>query len=82
MVKRKILNRMLIAAKVIANSKKAGVAKTAKGRLVISVCAAALGGRANREALELLSKHLRLKPGKIRLVSGGHKPAKIFEVTN
>ena len=78
----KTRRKMLLTAKVIPSSKKAEVVKSKNVILLFSVGAAALGGRANKEALKLLAEHLGLKPGKLRLVSGGHKPAKIFEVTN
>lgn len=46
----------------------------------IAVKEPAEGNRANKRIIELIASHFVISPKKVRLVSGHHKPSKIFYI--
>ncbi len=68
---------MLIKVTVIPESSQNEVVETGPDTLAVYVRAAARNGHANREASFLIAKHYNRG---VRLVSGGTRTQKIFEV--
>jgi len=72
---------MLIKVKVFPNSKKREVIRKSKDNFKIKVKSKPEKGKANREAIRMLSCYLKIPESKIRLVKGFKQPNKIFEVS-
>jgi uncharacterized protein YggU (UPF0235/DUF167 family) len=71
---------MYVHARVRAGAKKEEVEEAGDGRLRIAVREPAKQNLANRRVVELVARHYRVAPGKVRLVSGHHSPSKILSV--
>ena len=72
---------MLIKVKVFPNSKKREIIRKSKDNFKIKVKTKPEKGKANREAIEMLSCYLKIPGSKIRLVKGFKQPNKIFEIS-
>lgn len=71
---------MLIKVKVHPESKKNEVVKKSPDSYEVYVRARAELGMANRETILMLSSYFEVPEGKIRLIKGGKKPNKIFDI--
>lgn len=71
---------MLIKVKVLANEKKDEIIKKSEDTYLIKVKAKAERGEANNRVREILSEYFQVLLGKIKLIKGGKKPNKIFEI--
>lgn len=71
---------MLIKVKVFSGSKIETVEKKLDDSYIIRVKTKAERGEANRRIIEILANYFHLPPGKIRLIKGGKKPNKVFEI--
>jgi len=76
----KLIRNMLIKVKVFPEAKKDEVLKKTKDAYMINVKAKAERGKANWKVREILASYFGLPLNKIRLVKGGKKANKIFEV--
>jgi uncharacterized protein YggU (UPF0235/DUF167 family) len=71
---------VFIKVKVFAGSKNESVAKIAGDKLEIKVIEKAKMGQANNRVRELLARYFGVAEGKVRLIKGGRKPNKIFNI--
>lgn len=76
---------MYLRVKVCPNSKKTKINKAEKledGNIsfVIDIKEPAKNGLANQSIKIVLSEYLNINPDKLRLISGGLKPSKVFKV--
>ncbi len=71
---------MLVQVRVTPNAKKASVTKTGEDILEVKVDEKAVGDRANKRLLEILSKHLDVPKSRIRIVRGLRSRDKMIEV--
>lgn len=70
---------MLIHVRVIAGEKREGVEEYEK-RLIVRVKAEKKEWRANKRASELVARHFKVTPAKVRIVKGHMSPSKLFEI--
>lgn len=71
---------MFIKVKVFPGEKKEEIVKKSEDSYVIKVSEEAKEGRANERVKEILSAYFGVVPGKVRLIKGGKRQNKIFEV--
>ncbi len=71
---------MLIKVKVFPGEKKEELTKKSEDSFVIKVSAKAERGMANERVREILAAYFRVVEGKVKLVKGGKRPNKIFEI--
>lgn len=71
---------MLIKVKVFAGERKEELIKKSENGYVIKVKVKAERGEANKRVKEILSSLFKVPEGKIRLIKGGRRPNKIFEI--
>jgi len=71
---------MFIKVKVSPKSKKEEIIKKTENGYIVYVKEKAEEGRANQRVREILSVYFKIPAGKIRLIKGGKKPNKIFEI--
>jgi len=71
---------MLIKVRVFPQSKEDSIIKKSEDSYVVKVKEKAERGEANRRVIEILAEYSQVPPGKIRLIKGGKKPNKIFEI--
>ncbi len=71
---------MLIHVKVEVDSNTNGVIEKNDSSFIVKVKAEAKGNAANRMMLEILSNHLKISQGKLRIITGHHMPGKILEI--
>ena len=71
---------MLIKVKVFPQSDENSITKKSENSFVIKVKEKAERGEANQRVKEILAEYFHVSPGKIRLIKGGKKPNKIFEI--
>lgn len=71
---------MLIQVRVTSNAKEARVTGTGDTGLEVRVDERAVGGRANKRLLEILSKHFNVPKSRITIVKGAKSRDKIVEV--
>ena len=74
------VQNMLIKVRVTSNAKEAHVTRTGETSLEVRVDEKAVGGRANKRLLEILSKHFNLPKSRITIVKGAKSRDKIVEV--
>ncbi len=72
---------MEIRVKVIPNSSKNEV-KEESGILKIHLTASPVEGRANKELIEVLAKHFKVKKSQIQISSGAKSRAKTVTIIN
>ena len=71
---------MLVKVKVTPESKKDEIVKKSEDSYSVTVKEKAKGGMANQKVKEILSSYFKVASGKIRLIKGGKRPNKIFEI--
>ncbi len=71
---------MYIKVKVFPQSKKDQVIRKSVDSYLLKVAEKAEGGAANRKVKSMLALHFKVSEAKVRLVKGGKKPNKIFEI--
>lgn len=71
---------MLIKVKVTPEAKKNDIVKKSEDSYLVKVKEKAEGGMANMKVKEILANYFKVSEGKIRLIKGGKRPNKIFEV--
>lgn len=71
---------MQIEFRVIPNAGRTGITGVRDGKPVLRIRAPAVDGRANRAAVEYLSKRLGVARSRVRLVSGEKSRHKKFEI--
>lgn len=71
---------MLIKVKVKAESKNEQILKLSEDSFSVKVKEKADRGLANQKVKEILALYFKVSAGKIKLVKGGKKPGKIFEI--
>lgn len=71
---------MLIKVKVLVDEKKEEIIKKSEDTYLIKVKAKAERGEANNRVKEILSEYFQVPLGKVKLIKGGKKPNKIFEI--
>ncbi len=62
------------------HSNKSEIQKTVDGDLKVFVKSPAVEGKANKEAIRLLSKHFSVPKTSIKIVSGAHSRKKMVEI--
>ena len=71
---------MYIKVKVIAGSKKEEIKKNKVDSYQISVKEKAERNLANRRICEIVASMYKVKPGKVRIISGHQSPSKILSI--
>ena len=71
---------MLIKVKVTPEAKKDEIVKKSEDSYAVKVREKAKGGMANQKVKEILTIYFKVAEGKIRLIKGGKKPNKIFDI--
>lgn len=71
---------MLIKVKVFPKSKEESIIKKSEDSYVVKVKEKAERGEANARVKELLQNYFGISSNKIKLLKGGRKPNKIFEI--
>ncbi len=71
---------MLIRVRVASNAKEARVTKTGVTSFEVRVDAKAVGGRANKRLLEILSEHFNVPKSRITIVRGAKSRDKMVEI--
>ncbi len=71
---------MLIKVKVKVESKNEQILKLSEDSFSVKVKEKAERGLANQKVKEILALYFKVSTGKIKLVKGGKKPSKIFEI--
>ena len=71
---------MLIKVKVFPESKKPEIIKKADDSFYVYVESKAEGGKANKEVKQILAFHFQVSQGRIKLLKGGLKTNKIFDI--
>ena len=71
---------MFIKVKVFPNSKKIEIIQKSKDSFQIQVKEKPLMGRANKEAIKVLSSYFNIPGSNIKLIRGAKKRNKIFEI--
>ena len=69
---------MYVHVRVLAGAKRETFEKKGESRFVVRVKEAAEHNLANRRVQELLAVHFCVSAAQVRLVSGHHRPSKIF----
>ncbi|MDA4115114.1 MAG: DUF167 domain-containing protein [Thaumarchaeota archaeon] len=72
---------MLITVHVTPNSKESRVTKVGEASFDVRVDEKAVGGRANKRLLEILSQHFEVPRSRISIVRGAKSRDKIVEVS-
>ena len=71
---------MLIFVHVTPNAKRAHVLKVDEAHFEVKVDEKAIGGRANKRLIEILSEHLSIPKPKVVILSGAKSRDKVLEV--
>ena len=71
---------MYLKVKVTANAKREKVERVKEGVFEIAVKEKTERNMANKKVLELVAKHYKVPVGKVRIVSGHHRPHKLLSV--
>ncbi len=71
---------MLIRVRVTPNAKEVRVTKTSEASFEVKVDEKAIGGRANKRLLEILSEHFNVPKSKILIVRGVKSRDKMVEI--
>lgn len=71
---------MFIKVRVLVDEKKEEIIKKSEDTYLIKVKAKAEKGEANNRVREILSDYFQVLLGKVKLIKGGKKPNKIFEI--
>lgn len=73
---------MLIKVKVVPEAKKDQIVKKSEDSYLVKVKEKAEGGMANMKVKQILASYFKITEGKIRLIKGGKRPNKIFDIIN
>lgn len=73
---------MLIRVHVTPNAKEAGVVKVGEADFEVRVDEVAMGGRANKRLLEILSEHFGVPKSRISIVRGARSRDKVLEIVS
>ncbi len=71
---------MLIKVKVTTESKKDEIIKKSEDSFLVKVREKAEGGMANQKVKQILADYFNISDNKIRLIKGGKRTNKIFEI--
>jgi uncharacterized protein len=71
---------MLIRVRVVPNARDARVTKVGEAEFEARVDERAMGGRANKRLIELLSEELAVPKSRISIVSGARSRDKVLQV--
>ena len=71
---------MLIRVRVTSSAKEARVTKTGESSFEVRVDERAVGGRANKRLLEILSEHFNVPKSSITIVRGARSRDKMVEI--
>ncbi len=71
---------MLVKVRVTPNAKEVRISKTSEAGYEVKVDEKAVGGRANKRLLEILSKHFNVPKSKITIVKGAKSRDKMVEI--
>ncbi len=71
---------MLIRVRVTSNAKGASLTETGETSFEVKVDEEAIGGRANKRLLEILSKHFNVPKSRIAIVTGAKSRDKMVEI--
>ena len=71
---------VLIRVRVAPNAREASVVKVGEASFEVKVDERAIGGRANRRLLELLSEHFKVPKSRVSIVSRAKSRDKIIEI--
>lgn len=71
---------MLIKVKVTPEAKKDEIVKKSDNAYLVKVKEKAEGGMANQKVKKILAIYFKVAEGKIRLIKGGKKQNKIFDI--
>ncbi|MFA6532585.1 MAG: DUF167 family protein [Patescibacteria group bacterium] len=71
---------MLIKVKVTAESKKDKIIKKSEDSYLVKVKEKAEGGMANMKVKQILAGYFKIAGAKIKLLKGGKRPNKIFDI--
>ena len=71
---------MLISVRVAPNAREARVTKTGETSFEVKVGEKAVGGRANKRLIEILSKHFNVPRSRIIVVRGAKSRDKMVEI--
>ncbi|HUT86340.1 MAG TPA: DUF167 domain-containing protein [Elusimicrobiales bacterium] len=69
-----------IKLKVFANSKKNCIIQISRDTFKVYVKQKAVGGAANKKALELLADALQIEAKKLKIIKGAQRPNKIVKI--
>ena len=73
---------MLIRVKVYPESKRNKIIRKGKNNFEIEVKEKAEQGKANKKVLEILANYFQIEKNKFKLIKGGKKRSKFFEILN
>lgn len=73
---------MLIKVRVFAGGKAEELIKKSDDCYIVKVREKAERGEANRRVREILADYFKVNEGKVKLIKGGKRPNKIFEILN
>jgi hypothetical protein len=73
---------VLIRVHVTPNAKEAGVVKVGEADFEVRVDEVAMGGRANKRLLEILSEHFGVPKSRISIVRGARSRDKVLEIVS
>lgn len=73
---------MLIKVKVTSESKKDEIIKKSEDCYLVKVKEKAEAGMANMKIKQILAEYFKISGGKIKLIKGGKRPSKIFDIIN
>ena len=71
---------MYIHIKALTNQKEERVFERKPGYFDVFVREKPEQNQANRKIVEIMAQHFSIRPEKVRIVSGHHKPSKIFNI--
>ena len=71
---------MKIKVKVVPSSKKVNIVNIDQNFLKINLVSSPQKNKANRELIEILSKHFNVKKTSVRILKGFSSPIKLIEI--
>ena len=71
---------MKVVVRVTPDSRKETIHEDGRGMLVMHVRARAQDNMANKRAVTLLARHLKVSPSRVRLIAGHRAQKKTFEL--
>jgi uncharacterized protein YggU (UPF0235/DUF167 family) len=71
---------MYIHIKALTNQKEDRISERKPGYFEVLVREKPEQNQANRKIIQILAEYFKIKPEKVRMISGHHKPSKIFDI--